>query len=83
VNGGCQQLSTKSLMKRQGCRMRAAAKQLVYGGCGANWVAGTGIGGVLLGLAMYVVILELPVVVLDRAEQEIQPLSMDMLLMTW
>jgi hypothetical protein len=37
----------------------------------AVWVDGTEIGGVLLGLALYIIVLELPVVVLGQAEQGI------------
>ena len=62
-------MSTASLVTRQGCGTRAAAKRLVSGGSGASWVFGTHFGGVLLGLAMYVVVLELPVVVLRQGEQ--------------
>jgi hypothetical protein len=54
-------------------------KQVVAGGSGASWVLGTRFGGVLLGLAVYVVVLELLLVVLSRAKQGMRPSST----MTW
>jgi hypothetical protein len=51
-------------------------KRVVAGGSGASWAFGTHFGGVLLGLAVYVVVLELPVVVLGRVEQGNQPSTM-------
>jgi uncharacterized membrane protein len=70
-------------MKRQGCRTRAAAKQLVSGVSGASWVFGTHFGGISPGLAVYVVVLELLLVVLSRAEQGVQSLSTNTSTMTW
>ena len=62
-------MSTASMVTWQGCRTQVVVKRVVAGGSGACWVLGTCFGGVLLGLAVYVVVLELLVVVLSRAEQ--------------
>ena len=61
--------------------MWAVAKQVVAGGSRVSWVFGTRFGGVLLGLAMGVIVLELLVVVLSQAEQGIWSLSTNMLTM--
>ena len=63
--------------------MRAVAKQVVAGGSRASWVFGTHFGGVLLGLAMGVIVLELLLVVLSQAEQGIRSLSTNMSTMMW
>ena len=63
--------------------MRVAVKRVVAGGSGASGVFGTCFGGVLLGLAMGVVVLELLVVVLGQAERGIRSLSTNTSTMTW
>jgi hypothetical protein len=63
--------------------MPVVVKQVVAGGSGASWVLRTRFGGVLLGLAVYLVVLELLLVVLSRAEQGMRPLLTDASLMTW
>ena len=45
------------------------ARQVVSEGSRVSWVFRTCFGGVLLGLAMYIILLELLVVVLSQAEQ--------------
>jgi hypothetical protein len=72
-----------SLVTWQGCRMPVVVEQVVAGVSGASWVLGTRFGGVLLGLAVYLVVLELLVVVLSRAGQGMRPLLMDASLMMW
>jgi hypothetical protein len=81
VDGGPRRASTALLVMWQGCRTQVAAEQFVAGCSGASWVSGTHFGGVLLGLAMYVVVLELLLVVLSRAEQGMQLSSTDALMM--
>ena len=71
------------LVTRQGRRMQAAAKRVVAGGSGASGVFGPCFWGVLLGLAMGVIILELLVLVLSQAEQGIWSLSTNMSTMMW
>jgi hypothetical protein len=83
VNGGCQQLLTASLMTRQGCRTRAAARRVVAGGSGASWGFGTRPGGALtcLGACSFV---PGPWSVFPRgAEQGVLPLLKNASLMTW
>ena len=63
--------------------MRAAARWFVLGGSGASWVVGTHLGVILVGLAMYVVVLELLVVVLSWAEQEFRSSSLNTSKVTW
>ena len=79
MSGACQQLSTVSLMTQQGCRTRAAVKRRVFGATGVSRVVGAGCGGVLLGLAVCFVALEVWFVVQGGAERGIQPSST----MTW
>ena len=62
-------------MTWQGCGALAAAKRLVFGGSGVYWVFETCSGGVVLGLALYVVVPGLLVMVLGRAEQGTLPSS--------
>lgn len=52
VSGSCQQLLVASLTMQLGCRTWAAAKRLIYRGCGVSWVVGTEIAGVLWGLVV-------------------------------
>ena len=54
------------------------ARQVVSEGSRVSWVFRTCFGGVLLGLAMYIIVLKLPVVVLSRTEQGMQLSSMMM-----
>jgi len=68
VNGGCQQLSMVSLMMRQGCRTWVVAKQFVAGGSGVSRVVVTHSGGVLVGLGVCCVILQLQLVFQREAE---------------
>ena len=71
MNGGHQQGSAALLVMQQGCRMQVVVKHLVSGGSEASWVFGTCFRGVFLGVAMYVIILGLLVVVLNWAGQGI------------
>ena len=58
-------------------------KQLFYRGSGASCRVGTGPGGVLVAPELYFIVLELRHVILSGVEQNIWPLSTDMLSMTW
>ena len=62
--------------------MLHVAKRHVLGHARVSWVAGVGTGGVSLVLAVYVIVLELPVVVLSWAEQEIRSTTTNMSMMT-
>ena len=83
MNGVFLEVSTASLVPRQGCRTWVVAKQFVLGGSGASWVVGTHFGGVLLGLIVCLDVLELLVVVLSQAEQEIRSSSSNTSTVTW
>ena len=75
----CSRVKTVSLVMKVGCTTRVAAKRLVCWGFGVSWVVGTGCGGVLLGLAVCFVALEVRFVVQSGAEQGNRPSST----MTW
>jgi hypothetical protein len=79
VDGGHQQASTVSLVTWQGCRTQAAAKRFISGCSGASTAGVTEPGGVLRIQEGCAIISELWKVVLDGAEQGMQPSSM----MTW
>jgi hypothetical protein len=66
---GCWEQWVTTQRRQPSQNVRRVAKRFVAGGSGASWVFGTRFEGVLLGLAVYIVVLELPVVVLGRAEQ--------------
>ena len=83
MDGGCQQVSTTSLVTRQGCGTRTLAKRLVLGGSVVRRVVGTRFGGVLLGLVVYLAVLELLVVVPSQAEQGVRSSSSNASTVTW
>ena len=68
---------------RQGCRTWVAVKWVIAGGSEVVWVFGMYFGVVLLVPTMYVIILELPVVVLGWAEQGIQSTMTNTSRMMW
>jgi hypothetical protein len=57
------------------------AKRFVAGGSGASWAFGTHFGGVLLGLAVYVVVLEVLAAILGLGKGLWQGLPLS--LVTW
>ena len=73
------EMSMVSLVTRQGCRTRAAAKRLISAGSGASWEAGTGHGGVSRALVVCFVVFQLQPMVQSGAEQGVWSSST----MTW
>jgi hypothetical protein len=80
---GCWEQWVTTQRRQPSQNVRKVVKQVVAGVSGASWVFGMCFGGVLLGLAVYVVVLELPVVVLGRAEQGTWLSSSNTLTVTW
>ena len=67
-----------SLIMWLGCRAQVVVKQVASEGSRVSWVFRTHFGGVLLGLAMYIVILKLLLVGPSQTGQGMWPLSMMM-----